>query len=69
MSSAWSLLPLGMDESDLVMLLLALLLLAILVIAMFMVLPWYYAGLGTGVIIFSIYYGVRKLRQEQASSE
>ena len=65
MSEAWGLLPLGMEESDLVMLLLSLLILALLVIAMFMYLPWYYAILGTLVIVLGIYYGVWELRKQE----
>ena len=69
MSSAWGLLPLGVDESDLVMLLLAIFLIAVLVIAMFMYFPWPYAVMGTLVIVFGIYYGVREMREEENQSE
>ena len=69
MSSAWGLLPLGVDESDLVMLLLAIFLIAVLVIAMFMYFPWLYAVMGTLVIVFGIYYGVREMREEENQSE
>ncbi len=56
-----------MDESDLMMLVLALFILSLLVIAMFIVFPWYYAVLAALVIIFGIYYGVRELKQKQES--
>lgn len=69
MSISWGLLPLGMDESDLMMLLLAIFLLALLVIVMFMYLPWPYAVLGTLLIVFSIYYGVRELQKEENQTE
>ena len=68
MSSSWGLLPLGMDESDLMMLILAILILSILVIAMFIVFPWYYAVLATLFVIFGILYGVRELKQKQEPS-
>lgn len=67
MSYASGLIPLGMDESDLMMLVLALFILSLLVIAMFIVFPWYYAVLAALVIIFGIYYGVRELKQKQES--
>jgi hypothetical protein len=54
-----------MDESDLMMLVLSLFILAVLVIAMFIFLPFPYAILGTGLIIFGIYYGVRELRKQE----
>ena len=69
MSTAWGLLPLGIDESDLVMLLLAIFILAVLVIAMFIVLPLFYAILGTLVIVFGICYGVWALRQKENQSD
>lgn len=69
MSAGWGLLPLGVDESDLAMLLLALFILAVLVIAMFIVFPWYYAVLGTLVIVFGILYGVRQLKEKQDSTD
>ncbi|MGY5881239.1 MAG: hypothetical protein RTV31_13380 [Candidatus Thorarchaeota archaeon] len=69
MSTAWGLLPLSMDESDLMMLLLSLFILAILVILMFMYLPWFYALLGTLVIIGGIYYGIWELRKEETEQE
>ncbi|MHA1965753.1 MAG: hypothetical protein ACXACG_15875 [Candidatus Thorarchaeota archaeon] len=67
MSTEWGLLPLGIDETDLVMILLALFILALLVIAMFIVFPVYYAVLGTLLIIFGILYGVRELKQKEDS--
>ncbi len=69
MSVEWGLLPLGIEESDLVMLLLALFILSVLVIAMFIVFPWYFAVLGTIFIIVGILYGVKELRKQQDSSE
>ena len=69
MSSAWGLLPLGVDESDLVMLLFAIFIIALLVVVMFMVLPWPYAILGMLLIVFSIVYGVRELRQAENQGE
>ena len=67
MSSSWGILPLGMDESDLMMLLVALFILSVLVVAMFIVFPWFYAVLGTFLIIFGILYGVRELKQKEDS--
>ena len=68
MSTEWGLLPAGIDETDLVMMLLALFILSLLIIAMFIVLPWYFAVLGTLVIVFGILYGVRELRQKEESN-
>jgi hypothetical protein len=68
-NTAWGLLPLGVEESDLVMLLFAIFLLALLVIVMFVALPFYYAILGTIVIVFGIYYGVRVLRNAESKNE
>ena len=62
MSAEWGLLPAGIEESDLVMVILALFILSLLVIAMFIVFHWFYAVLGTLLIIFGIIYGVRTLR-------
>jgi hypothetical protein len=58
-----------MDESDLMMLVLSLFILAVLVIAMFLFLPPLYAILGTSLIIFGIYYGVRELRKQEQKME
>ncbi len=69
MNVEWGLLPLGIEESDLVMLLLALFILSVLVVAMFIVFPWYFAVLGTIFIIVGILYGVKELRKQQDSSE
>ncbi len=68
MSTEWGLLPAGIDETDLVMMLLALFILSLLIIAMFIVLPWYFAVLGTIVIVFGILYGIRELRQKEESN-
>ncbi|KXH70067.1 MAG: hypothetical protein AM326_04610 [Candidatus Thorarchaeota archaeon SMTZ-45] len=65
MSVEWGILPLGIEESDLVMVLLAIFILALLVIAMFIVFPWYYAFLGTLFIVFCILYGVSVLKQKE----
>ncbi|MFW9976342.1 MAG: hypothetical protein ACFFDQ_13805 [Candidatus Thorarchaeota archaeon] len=69
MSTEWGLLPLGIEESDLVMLLFALFILSVLVIAMFIVFPWYFAVLGTLFIVFGILYGVRVLKQKEESAD
>lgn len=69
MSAEWGLLPLGIEETDLVMLLLALFILSILVIAMFIVFPLFYAVLGTLLIVLGILYGVRELKQRQEASD
>ncbi|MGD9396003.1 MAG: hypothetical protein PVJ05_06230 [Candidatus Thorarchaeota archaeon] len=63
MSAEWGLLPAGIDETELVMMLLALFILSLLVIAMFIVFHWFYAVLGTLLIVFGILYGVRELRR------
>jgi len=65
MSAEWGLLPAGIDETDLVMMLLALFILSLLVIAMFIVFHWFYAVLGTLLIVFGIVYGVRELKQKE----
>jgi uncharacterized membrane protein HdeD (DUF308 family) len=67
MSAEWGLLPAGIDETDLVMILLALFILSLLVIAMFIVFHWFYAILGTLLIICGILYGVRELKQRDDS--
>jgi uncharacterized membrane protein HdeD (DUF308 family) len=67
MSADWGLLPAGIDETDLVMMLLALFILSLLVIAMFIVFHWFYAVLGTLLIICGIIYGVRELKQRNDS--
>jgi len=64
MSAEWGLLPAGIEESDLVMILLALFILSLLVIAMFIVFHWFYAILGTLLIIFGILYGVRIMQND-----
>jgi hypothetical protein len=69
MSAEWGILPLGIDETDLVMLLLALFILSLLVIGMFIVFPLFYALLGTLLIILGILYGVRTLKSKQDSSD
>ena len=69
MNTAWGLIPLGVEESDLVMLLFSIFLLALLVILLFLVLPWYYALLGTLGIVLAIYYGVRELRKQDREHE
>jgi uncharacterized membrane protein HdeD (DUF308 family) len=67
MSAEWGLLPAGIDETDLVMILLALFILSLLVIAMFIVFHWFYAILGTLLIIGGILYGVRELKKRDDS--
>lgn len=67
MSAEWGLLPAGIDETDLVMILLALFILALVVIALFIIFHWFFAILGTLVIILSILYGVRELKQKEDS--
>ncbi|MGY5856269.1 MAG: hypothetical protein RTS72_06685 [Candidatus Thorarchaeota archaeon] len=67
MSAEWGLLPAGIDETDLVMMLLALFILSLLVIAMFIVFHWFWAVLGTLVIILGILYGVREMKKNEIS--
>ncbi|MGY5865101.1 MAG: hypothetical protein RTV41_10910 [Candidatus Thorarchaeota archaeon] len=69
MSAGWGLLPAGADESDLMMLVLALFILSILVIAMFITFPLFYAVLGTLLIILGILYGVHVMKQNQAPGD
>jgi 1,4-dihydroxy-2-naphthoate octaprenyltransferase len=69
MSVEWGILPAGVDETDLVMMLLALFILSLLIIAMFIVFHWFYALLGTFVIVLGILYGVRALRQKEVSDD
>jgi hypothetical protein len=61
------LLPAAMDDSDLMMLIVALFILSILVIAMFITLPLFYALFGTLLIVLGIAYGVRVMSQGQDS--
>ena len=65
MSAEWGLLPAGIDETDLVMMLLALFILALVVIALFIIYHWFIAVLGTLVIILGILYGVRELKKKE----
>lgn len=67
MSAEWGLLPAGIDETDLVMILLALFILSLVVIALFIIFHWFLAILGTLLIILSILYGVRVLKQKEDS--
>lgn len=67
MNSEWGLLPAGIEETDLVMMILALFILTLLVVAMFIVFHWVYAVLGTVLIVVGILYGVRELNR--ASNE
>jgi hypothetical protein len=69
MSVEWGLFPLAMDESDLMMLILALFVLSLLVIGMFIVFPLFYALLVTFFIILGILYGVWTLTSKQDSSD
>ena len=69
MSASWGLIPLGMEESDLVMLLVSVFILAVLVIVMFIVLGWFLGLLGTLVIIGGISYGVWVLRNAENQSD
>ena len=69
MSAGWGLLPAGMDDSDLMMLVVALFILSILVIAMFIVFDLFYALLGTLLIVLGILYGVRVMKQDQAQGD
>ena len=69
MSEGLGLLPFGMDESDLMMLVIALFLLSVLVIAMFIVFPLFYAVLGNILIVFGILYGVRVMMKDEEKSE
>ncbi|MHA2351902.1 MAG: hypothetical protein ACXABX_02135 [Candidatus Thorarchaeota archaeon] len=69
MNAEWGLLPAGIDETDLVMMLLALFILSLLVIAMFNVFHWFYAVLGTLLIVVGILYGVRELRKNTSESK
>lgn len=69
MSAEWGLLPAGIDDTDLVMMILALFILSLLIIAMFIVFHWFYAVLGTLLIVFGIVYGVRELKQKEDSDE
>ncbi len=67
MSAEWGLLPAGIDETDMVMMLLALFILALVVIALFIIYHWFIAVLGTLVIILGILYGVRELKKKEDS--
>ena len=49
------------------MMLLALFILSLLVIAMFIVFHWFWAVLGTLVIILGILYGVREMKKNEVS--
>lgn len=61
--TAWGLLPLAMDESDLMMILLSLFLLVILVIVIFLVFPLEFALLMTAGIAFAFVYAIHETRK------
>jgi hypothetical protein len=69
MGASWGLIPLGVEESDLVMLIFSVFLLALLVIVMFIAFGWFVALLGTLVIIGAIYYGIWVLRNAENQSD
>jgi len=61
--TVWGLLPLAMDESDLMMILLSLFLLVILVIVIFLVFPLEFALLMTAGIAFAFVYAIHETRK------
>jgi heme A synthase len=73
-SRAWGLLPLAVDESDIMMLVLVLFILAVLVLSIFMVFPLHIALLLSGAIMFGLIIAVHETRRiarmdEDASQE
>lgn len=66
MSAGISLIPFGMDESDVMMALFAIFFLLILVILLFITLPFFYTLLICVVSVLAILYGVYELRNQQA---
>ena len=64
MSSAWGILPLGMDESDLMMLILALFILGLLIVAFFMTFQLHVALFFTAALILSLGYAIRETRKK-----
>ena len=63
MSSVWGILPLGMDESDLMMLILASFILGLLVVAFFMTFQLHVALFFTAALILSLGYAIRETRK------
>jgi len=63
MSSTWGILPLGMDESDLMMLILALFILGLLVVALFMTFQLHVALFFTAALFVSLGYAIRETRK------
>jgi len=61
--TAWGLLPLAMDESDLMMILLSLFLLVILVIVLFLVFHLEFALLMTAGIALAFVYAIHETRK------
>ncbi|MFW9967442.1 MAG: hypothetical protein ACFFEA_09835 [Candidatus Thorarchaeota archaeon] len=67
--TAWGLLPLAMDESDLMMILLSLFLLVILVIVLFLVFPLEFALLMTAGIALAFVYAIHETRKLAGGEE
>lgn len=63
MSRAWGLLPLAVDESDLMMLVLVLFILAVLVISIFMAFPLHIALLISGTLVVGFIIAIHETRR------
>lgn len=63
MSRAWGLLPLAVDESDLMMLVLVLFILAVLVISIFMAFPLHIALLVSGALIAGLIIAIHETKR------
>ncbi|MGD9381067.1 MAG: hypothetical protein PVI03_01340 [Candidatus Thorarchaeota archaeon] len=60
---SWGLLPLAMDDSDLMMILLSLFILAVLVFLMFLIFPIEFALLMTAGIAFAFVYAIHETKR------
>jgi hypothetical protein len=62
-SRAWGLLPLAVDESDLMMLVLVLFILAVLVVSIFMAFPLHIALLLSGALIVGLLIAIHETKR------
>jgi hypothetical protein len=62
-SRTWGLLPLAIDESDLMMLVLVLFILAVLVISIFMAFPLHIALLVSGALIVGLIIAIHETKR------
>ncbi|MBN2230900.1 MAG: hypothetical protein JW779_15030 [Candidatus Thorarchaeota archaeon] len=63
MSRVWGLLPLAMDDSDLMMLILVIFILAVLIISFFMAFPFHIALLFSGALLAGLGIAIHETRR------